>query len=63
MVRSRRGWPAVTRTVPPRTAPPELADLDLNPVLATAAGAWALDAKARLVPVRPFDPYLRSLRS
>jgi acyl-CoA synthetase (NDP forming)/GNAT superfamily N-acetyltransferase len=44
-------------------AVPELADLDLNPVLATAAGAWAVDAKVRLVPVRPFDPYLRSLRS
>lgn len=43
-------------------AVPELAELDLNPVLATAGGARAVDAKARLVPVRPYDPYLRSLR-
>jgi hypothetical protein len=43
-------------------AVPELADLDLNPVLATADGARAVDAKVRLMPVRRFDPYLRTLR-
>jgi hypothetical protein len=39
-----------------------LAELDLNPVLVTASGARAVDAKVRIAPVRPYDPYLRSLR-
>jgi acyl-CoA synthetase (NDP forming)/GNAT superfamily N-acetyltransferase len=43
-------------------AVPELAELDLNPILATATGVHAIDAKARLAPARPHDPYLRSLR-
>jgi acyl-CoA synthetase (NDP forming) len=41
---------------------PELAELDLNPLLATAYGVQAADVKARLAPVRPYDPYLRKLR-
>jgi hypothetical protein len=42
---------------------PEVAELDLNPVLAGPAGVLAVDVKLRLVPVtgEP-DPYLRSLR-
>ncbi|WP_381560487.1 GNAT family N-acetyltransferase [Streptomyces eurythermus] len=41
---------------------PELAEADLNPVLAGPHGAIALDARVRLVPRRPHDPYLRRLR-
>jgi len=42
---------------------PELAELDLNPVVATPAGSLVLDVKVRLVapPPRP-DPWLRRLR-
>jgi len=52
----------VVRVAALADAVPELVELDLNPVLVTASGAHAVDAKARLAPVRPFDPYLRSLR-
>jgi acyl-CoA synthetase (NDP forming) len=52
----------VVRVAALADAVPELAELDLNPVLVTASGVHAVDAKARLAPVRPFDPYLRSLR-
>ncbi|MGW2620814.1 bifunctional acetate--CoA ligase family protein/GNAT family N-acetyltransferase [Streptomyces sp. NPDC001500] len=41
---------------------PQLAECDVNPVLATPAGATVLDARVRLVPRRPQDPYLRRLR-
>ncbi|MGW3658274.1 bifunctional acetate--CoA ligase family protein/GNAT family N-acetyltransferase [Streptomyces sp. NPDC005151] len=41
---------------------PQLAEVDFNPVLATAEGVSALDARVRLVPRRPQDPYLRRLR-
>lgn len=42
---------------------PEIAELDLNPVLATPRGAVAVDAKLRLVAVGPEpDPNLRALR-
>ncbi|WP_369386485.1 GNAT family N-acetyltransferase [Streptomyces sp. CG1] len=41
---------------------PQLADADLNPVLAGPHGITALDARIRLVPRRPRDPYLRRLR-
>jgi acyl-CoA synthetase (NDP forming)/GNAT superfamily N-acetyltransferase len=52
----------LTRVAALADAVPELADLDLNPVLVSQTGARAVDAKVRLAPVRPFDPYLRSLR-
>ncbi|MFI5973434.1 GNAT family N-acetyltransferase [Streptomyces sp. NPDC051452] len=41
---------------------PQLAEADLNPVLTGRRGAAVLDARVRLVPRRPHDPYLRRLR-
>ncbi|MGW4084305.1 bifunctional acetate--CoA ligase family protein/GNAT family N-acetyltransferase [Streptomyces sp. NPDC004822] len=41
---------------------PQLAEADLNPVLATPGGVTVLDARVRLVPRAPHDPYLRRLR-
>ncbi|MFL4903773.1 GNAT family N-acetyltransferase [Streptomyces sp. MMS24-I2-30] len=41
---------------------PQLTEADLNPVLAGAHGVSTLDARIRLVPRRPHDPYLRRLR-
>jgi acyl-CoA synthetase (NDP forming)/GNAT superfamily N-acetyltransferase len=41
---------------------PEVAELDLNPVIARPAGACAVNARIRLSPVRSADPFLRRLR-
>jgi len=41
---------------------PEIAELDLNPVLARAGDACPVDARIRLVPAEPQDPFLRRLR-
>jgi acyl-CoA synthetase (NDP forming)/GNAT superfamily N-acetyltransferase len=41
---------------------PEVAELDLNPVIATAGGAQAADARIRVTPAQPRDPFLRRLR-
>ncbi|CAM5566204.1 bifunctional acetate--CoA ligase family protein/GNAT family N-acetyltransferase [Streptomyces aurantiogriseus] len=41
---------------------PQLAETDFNPVLATPGGVTVLDARIRLLPCRPQDPYLRRLR-
>ncbi|MDF3145590.1 acetate--CoA ligase family protein [Streptomyces sp. T21Q-yed] len=41
---------------------PQLAESDFNPVLATPGGVTVLDARIRLLPCRPQDPYLRRLR-
>ncbi|MFK4145370.1 GNAT family N-acetyltransferase [Streptomyces sp. NPDC004065] len=41
---------------------PQLAEADLNPVLAGAHGVRALDVRIRLEPRHPHDPYLRRLR-
>ncbi|MFC9931938.1 GNAT family N-acetyltransferase [Streptomyces sp. NPDC127190] len=41
---------------------PQLAEVDFNPVLATTADISVLDARVRLVPRGPQDPYLRRLR-
>ncbi|WP_460072831.1 bifunctional acetate--CoA ligase family protein/GNAT family N-acetyltransferase [Streptomyces sp. YKOK-I1] len=41
---------------------PQLAEADFNPVLATPGGVTVLDARIRLAPRRPQDPYLRRLR-
>ncbi|MEV0414905.1 GNAT family N-acetyltransferase [Streptomyces sp. NPDC050448] len=41
---------------------PQLAEVDFNPVLATAEGVSMLDARVRLVPRSAQDPYLRRLR-
>jgi acyl-CoA synthetase (NDP forming)/RimJ/RimL family protein N-acetyltransferase len=41
---------------------PEIAELDLNPVIAQNDGAHPVDARIRLVPAEPQDPFLRRLR-
>jgi acyl-CoA synthetase (NDP forming) len=41
---------------------PEVAELDLNPVIATAGGAQAVDARIRVTAAEPRDPFLRNLR-
>jgi acyl-CoA synthetase (NDP forming) len=41
---------------------PEVAELDLNPVIARADGVVAVDARVRVLPARRPDPYLRRLR-
>ena len=41
---------------------PEVAELDLNPVIATPGGAQAVDARIRVTPAEPRDPFLRKLR-
>ena len=41
---------------------PEVAELDLNPVIARPDGAHAVDARIRVAPATPRDPFLRQLR-
>jgi acyl-CoA synthetase (NDP forming)/L-amino acid N-acyltransferase YncA len=41
---------------------PELTELDLNPVIARPDGAVAVDARIRVAPQVPQDPFLRKLR-
>lgn len=41
---------------------PEIAELDLNPVIARPDSACPVDARIRLVPAEPQDPFLRRLR-
>jgi acyl-CoA synthetase (NDP forming)/GNAT superfamily N-acetyltransferase len=41
---------------------PEVAELDLNPMIARADGCQAADARVRIVPAEPSDPFLRRLR-
>jgi hypothetical protein len=41
---------------------PQLAEADFNPVLATPGSVTVLDARIRLLPRQPQDPYLRRLR-
>jgi acyl-CoA synthetase (NDP forming)/GNAT superfamily N-acetyltransferase len=40
---------------------PEVTELDLNPVMARPDGVSAVDARIRLTPVQPQDPFLRRL--
>ncbi|MET9022484.1 GNAT family N-acetyltransferase [Actinopolymorpha sp. NPDC004070] len=42
---------------------PEVAELDLNPVVATTASCVVVDARVRLAPAEPGDPFLRRLRT
>ena len=41
---------------------PEITDLDLNPVIARADGVFAVDARIKVAPHTPQDPFLRRLR-
>jgi acyl-CoA synthetase (NDP forming)/GNAT superfamily N-acetyltransferase len=41
---------------------PEVAELDLNPVIGTQDGACAVDARVRVCAAHPRDPFLRRLR-
>jgi acyl-CoA synthetase (NDP forming) len=41
---------------------PEVAELDLNPVIAKTEGCLAADARIRVVPAELRDPFLRRLR-
>ena len=41
---------------------PEVAELDLNPVIATPDGAHIVDVRIRVAPAAPRDPFLRQLR-
>lgn len=41
---------------------PQVAELDLNPILVRPDGVRAVDLKIRIAPAAPTDPYLRHLR-
>ena len=41
---------------------PEVTDLDLNPVIAKSHGVFAVDARIKVAPCLPQDPFLRKLR-
>ena len=41
---------------------PEVAELDLNPIMARPDGVSAVDARVRITPAEPQDPFLRRLR-
>ena len=40
---------------------PEVSQLDLNPIIAMADGAWCVDVRVRISPAEPKDPFLRRL--
>jgi hypothetical protein len=40
----------------------QVAELDLNPVIARPDAAYVVDARIHLTPAQPGDPYLRKLR-
>ncbi|HYX62530.1 MAG TPA: acetate--CoA ligase family protein, partial [Streptosporangiaceae bacterium] len=41
---------------------PEVTELELNPVIAKPHGVFAVDARIKLMPCLPQDPFLRRLR-
>ncbi len=41
---------------------PEVAGLELDPVIARSDGAYPIDARVRITPAEPRDPFLRQLR-
>ena len=40
----------------------EVTELDLNPVIARPDGVFVVDARIKVTPYRPQDPFLRKLR-
>ena len=71
LLRGHRGTPAADLTALAETLVrvsrladdlPEVAELDLNPVIARPDGATAVDARVRISPAAPQDPFLRRLR-
>jgi hypothetical protein len=41
---------------------PEVTDLDLNPVITRPDGVFVVDARVKVAPYAPQDPFLRKLR-
>jgi ATP-grasp domain len=41
---------------------PEVAELELNPIVVRPGGACAVDARVRVSPAESRDPFLRRLR-
>jgi acyl-CoA synthetase (NDP forming) len=41
---------------------PEVAELDLNPLIVSADGCQVADCRVRVIPAEPWDPFLRKLR-
>jgi hypothetical protein len=41
---------------------PQVAELDLNPVISRPDGAHVVDVRIRIAPTVPKDPFLRQLR-
>ena len=41
---------------------PEVTELDLSPVIARPHGVFAMDARIKVTPCLPQDPFLRRLR-
>jgi acyl-CoA synthetase (NDP forming) len=41
---------------------PEITELDLNPVIARPDGTHIVDARIKVMPCKPQDPFLRTLR-
>ena len=41
---------------------PEITDLDLNPVIVRPDGVFVVDARVKVAPYQPHDPFLRRLR-
>jgi acyl-CoA synthetase (NDP forming) len=41
---------------------PDIAELDLNPIIARPDGVVAVDARVRVIPQLHWDPYLRRMR-
>jgi succinyl-CoA synthetase beta subunit len=41
---------------------PEVAELDINPLVVTETGCLAVDARVRVAPAEHADPFLRRLR-
>ncbi|GAB2817834.1 hypothetical protein GCM10027200_16670 [Lentzea nigeriaca] len=41
---------------------PEVTELDINPLIVTSTGCLVVDARIRVAPAQPIDPFLRQLR-